>query len=249
MLSAGIAFLAYRKHALSRSGAVAATLVGTIAVTAGWAWAFLLVAFFISSTALSVVGARRKAQLVDPIVMKTGARDAWQVAANGGLFAAAAAGAIVSPSALWPAIGIGALSASTADTWGTELGTLLGGEPRSIVSGKHVPPGTSGGISLAGSAASLGGAAFIAILALLTGWDAPFHAILTGGVAGTLSDSLLGATVQERYWCDACAVPTEQRVHRCGHRSTRAGGISGLTNDGVNLLCSLVGALVALVMS
>lgn len=249
LLSGAISVVAYRTRALSRSGAIAAALVGTIAVSAGWSWGILLVAFFLSSTALSTIGAQRKAQLVDPILVKSGPRDAWQVLANGGVFAAAAAAFIVTPSAIWPAVGIGALAASTADTWATEVGTLLGGEPRSIVSGERVPPGTSGGISVAGSAASLGGAVFIAIMAPLTGWDAPFHAIASGGVAGSVADSLLGATAQERYWCDACGAPTEQPVHRCGERARRAGGIRGLNNDVVNLLCSFVGALVALVMS
>ena len=249
LLSAGISFLAYRTRALSRSGAIAATLVGTIAVTAGWSWGILLVAFFVSSIALSTVGARHKARLVEPIMMKTGPRDAWQVMANGGVFAAAAAAAVWSPSALLAAIGVGALAASTADTWGTEVGTLLGGDPRSIVSGKHVPVGTSGGISAAGSAASLGGAVFLAIMALLTGWDTPLHAIVAGGIAGALADSLLGATVQERYWCQACGARTERQIHHCGQRARRAGGISGFNNDGVNVLCSLVGALVALVMA
>lgn len=249
LLSAAISFLAYRKGALSRHGAFAAALVGMIAVSAGWGWAILLIAFFLSSIALSQVGARRRAQLVDSILAKSGARDAWQVIANGGLFTAAAAASISSPSTLWPTIGIGALAASTADTWATEVGTLLGGEPRSIVSGKRVHPGTSGGISAAGSAASLGGAAFIAVMALLTGWDTPFHAIIAGGVAGAVADSLLGATLQERYWCDACGAQTEQQVHRCGQRARPAGGIRGLNNDVVNVLCSFVGALVALVMS
>ncbi|HEU4747203.1 MAG TPA: DUF92 domain-containing protein [Gemmatimonadaceae bacterium] len=249
LLSAAIAVVAYRARALSRSGAIAATLVGITAVSAGWRWGVLLVAFFLSSTALSMIGARRKARLVDAILVKTGPRDAWQVLANGGIFGAAAAASIVSTSPSWSALGIGALAASTADTWATEVGTLLGGEPRSIVSGERVPPGTSGGISVAGSAASLAGAAFIAVLAPLTAWDAPFHAIAAGGVAGALVDSLLGATVQERYRCDACGAPTEQPVHRCGERARHAGGIRGLDNDGVNVLCSLVGALVALVMS
>ena len=249
LLAAAISFLAYRKGALSRDGALAAGVVGTIAASAGWSWAILLIAFFLSSIALSQIGAHRRAQLVGSILAKSGARDALQVIANGGLFTAAAAASIGSLSALWPTLGIGALAASTADTWATEVGTLLGSEPRSIVSGKRVHPGSSGGVSAAGSTASLGGAAFIAIIALLTDWDTPFHAIVAGGVAGSIADSVLGATVQERYWCEACSAQTEQQVHRCGQRATRAGGIRGVNNDVVNVLCSIVGALVALVMS
>lgn len=240
---------ARRVRALSPSGALAATIAGTVTIAAGWGWGILLVAFFLSGTALSRLGARRKAQLVGAIVAKGGERDGWQVMANGGLFTAAAALAFISPSPIWFAIGIGALAASAADTWATELGTLLGGEPRSIVSGERVPVGTSGGISLAGSAAALGGAAFMAIVATLLDWPVPVHAAIAGGVAGAFADSLCGAIVQERRWCDACRAPTERKVHACGTRTRHAGGIAGLDNDAVNLLCSFVGALVALMMS
>lgn len=198
---------------------------------------------------LSRLGARRKSDIVDAIVAKSGPRDAWQVLANGGLFTAAAAATIVSPSPIWTAIGIGALAASTADTWSTEIGTLLGGEPRSIVSGERVPAGTSGGITLRGSAAAVGGAAFVAIVGALLEWRVPIHVVLASGVAGALGDSLLGALIQERRWCDACRASTERSVHACGTRTTYAGGIAGLDNDVVNLLCSFVGALVALAMS
>ncbi|MDQ3674228.1 MAG: DUF92 domain-containing protein, partial [Gemmatimonadota bacterium] len=180
---------------------------------------------------------------------KTGARDAWQVVANGGLFAAAAAAAIVSPSPIWPIIAVGALAAATADTWATEIGTILGGEPRSIVSGRRVPVGASGGITLAGSAAAVAGAAFMAVVAALVDWQTGIAVIVASGVAGAVADSILGALVQERFWCDVCALPTEQSVHRCGTTASRAGGIAGVTNDAVNLFCSSVGALIALSLS
>ena len=46
----------------------------------------------------------------------------------------------------------------------------------------------------------------------------------------------------------ACERETEQVVHRCGTRTVEAGGWPWLTNDRVNLLCSLVGAAVALAL-
>jgi uncharacterized protein (TIGR00297 family) len=249
LASGGIAFWTLRVGALTRGGALAATLVGTVVVAAGWSWGVLLASFFVSSIALSRMGEPRKAQRVAGIVAKTGARDAWQVLANGGLFAGAAAAAILSPSSVWPAIGIGALSASAADTWGTEIGTLLGGEPRSIVSGRRVAAGASGGITLAGTAGTVGGAGVMALAAALTDWPVGIGVILVSGVVGAMTDSILGAVAQERFWCEACAMPTEQSIHRCGTITSRAGGFAGLNNDVVNLLCSLIGALVALVMS
>ncbi len=173
----------------------------------------------------------------------------WQVLANGGVFTAAALASIVSPAQVWLAIAIGALAAATADTWATEVGTLFGGDPRSIISGKTVPAGTSGGVTLVGTAAAVGGAAFMAILATLVGWSVPIRVALAAGVAGALADSLAGAMLQERRWCSACRAPTERAVHVCGTRTGRIGGIAGFDNDVVNLLCSFVGALVALLMS
>jgi uncharacterized protein (TIGR00297 family) len=202
----------------------------------------------LSGIGLSRVGARRKAERIDAIVAKNRSRDLWQVLANGGLFAAAAVASIVSPAPVWLAIGIGALAASAADTWATEIGTLLGGEPRSVISGKTLPAGTSGGVTIAGSAAAVGGAAFIAIAASLVGWPQPFYVAVASGIAGAFADSLAGALIQERRWCSACRAPTERTVHVCGTRTGRVGGIAGFDNDVVNLVCSFAGALVALLM-
>lgn len=226
-----------------------AVVSGTVAIAAGWSWGILLMAFFVSAIALSKLGARRKMEIARGIVAKTGERDVWQVVANGGLFTAAAVASLVSPSPIWLAIGIGAIAASAADTWATELGTLFGGVPRSIVSGRRVPAGTSGGITLAGSVASVGGAAFMAIVAVLVQWPIPSLVIVASGVAGALADSLSGGLIQERRWCNACSAATEQAVHVCGTRTKRVGGIAGFDNDVVNLVCSFVGALVALLMA
>ncbi len=126
------------------SGAVAATLIGTLAIAAGWGWGLLLLSFFVSSSALSKVGAGRKTERTDSIVEKGSERDAKQVLANGGVFAAAAVGQILLSSPIWYVVAAGALAASAADTWATEVGTLAGGEPVSIISLKRVPVGTSG---------------------------------------------------------------------------------------------------------
>ncbi|PJH75824.1 MAG: DUF92 domain-containing protein, partial [Anaerolineae bacterium CG_4_9_14_0_8_um_filter_58_9] len=59
-----IAFLAYRARSLSRSGAYAAVLVGTLIFgLGGWQWAIILLTFFISSSALTRLFGKRKAAL------------------------------------------------------------------------------------------------------------------------------------------------------------------------------------------
>jgi uncharacterized protein (TIGR00297 family) len=196
-----------------------------------------------------MLGSGRKAAILEPVVAKSGNRDGWQVAANGGLFTAVAAAALFSPSPIWIAAGAGSLAAASADTWATELGTLFGKEPRSMITGERVPAGTSGGVTLIGWVAAVGGAALIAAGAWLVHWPVPIHAVVAGGLAGAVADSLAGATIQERRWCDACSVSTERRVHGCGTVTRHEGGVGGFDNDAVNLLGSVVGALVTLVLS
>lgn len=234
---------------LSTSGALAGTVVGAIALAGGWSWGILLVTHFIVASALSRLGGKRKARLIGAVVEKGDRRDAKQVLANGGVYALAAIAHMVSHTGAWYAVGIGALAASAADTWATEIGTLFGRNPRLIVSGQPVPAGTSGGVSLVGTIASLGGALFIAAGAALARWPVPFTAVALGGLAGAMADSLLGATLQTRRWCDVCAKPTERPVHNCGNQTRRTGGLRGFDNDAVNAVCSGVGALVTLLLS
>ena len=242
-------FGAHRMRALSTSGAFAGMVVGTIALTAGWSWGILLVAHFITASALSKLGEKRKARRIGTVVEKGDRRDAKQVLANGGAYALAAIAYMVSHTHAWYAVAIGALSASAADTWATEIGTLAGHNPRSIVSGQPVPAGTSGGVSVIGTIASLGGALFIASGAAIARWPVPFTAVVLGGLAGAMADSMLGATLQTRRWCDVCSKPTERPVHNCGNPTRRTGGLRGFDNDAVNAVCSGVGALITLLLS
>lgn len=249
MLATSVALGALRTRTLSTSGAIAGIGTGAVAITAGWSWGILLLLLFISASALSRFGERRKADLVYPVVEKRRDRDAGQVLANGGVFLLAALAFLAFPSAAWHAVGIGALAASAADTWATEVGTLSSAKPISITSGQRVPTGTSGGITMLGTLAGLSGAIFMALGATVAGWPVSFAAVLIGGMAGAVSDSVLGATLQTRRWCDRCAESTERLVHSCNTPTMYAGGIRGFNNDVVNAVCSGVGALVCLLLS
>jgi uncharacterized protein (TIGR00297 family) len=243
-LGATVAYVAWLARALTTSGAVAAAVAGTVAVGAGWSWAVVLIAYFVTSTLLSRFRAAERTALVAGRIDKEGPRDAAQVLANGGVFVLAAAGYWASPDALWYSLGAAALAASAADTWATELGSLARATPRSILDGRRVAPGTSGGITAQGLAAAISGAAFAAATVWLVRWPTlAVIASLVGGVIGSLLDSLLGAALQVRRWCAACGCDTEQRTHRCGTATTVTGGLRWLDNDGVNALSTLGGAL------
>ncbi|HJU66472.1 MAG TPA: DUF92 domain-containing protein [Gemmatimonadaceae bacterium] len=247
VIAAVITALARRASALSTGGAIAAMIVGTMAIAAGWDWALLLLAFFISSSALSRLGSQVKEARTRGMLDKQGPRDSRQVAANGALFTLAALLFLIDPWPGWGAAGAGALATATADTWGTEVGVLSRSQPRSITTFQPVQVGQSGGVSPLGLVATLAGAALISALAWLVGWGVSIaSAALAGGVAGAVSDSLLGALWQGRRRCPHCDALTERRVHHCGARTLHRSGAAWLDNDGVNALAGALGVAVTL---
>jgi len=247
-----IAYLAYRAHSLNQSGAIAATVVGTVVFgLGGLQWAILLLIFFITSSALSRLFKKRK-QGLDEKFSKGHERDAGQVFGNGGL-----ATACVLAHALYPESTIGwvgfaaALAAVNADTWATELGVLNPTSPIMITDlRKRVEKGTSGGISLFGTFASLLGAFIIALPASFFTDNWSLLSIVTlAGLCGSLFDSLLGATVQAMYYCPTDNKETEKHpLHTCGTQTVHIRGWKWLDNDWVNFACGVFGVLIAVLL-
>jgi uncharacterized protein (TIGR00297 family) len=254
LLAILIALLAWRAGSLSGSGAWAAVLTGGLIFgLGGLPWAVLLLTFFISSSALSRAFGRRKAALAEKY-SKGSRRDWGQVLANGGLGALLATGYALTPGQEWLWVAFaGAMAAVNADTWATELGVLSAVPPRLITTGQKVERGASGGVTLAGTLAALGGAALIGIAAAVfspaVGWFYRLSVIILGGLAGSIFDSLLGATVQAIYRCPTCNKETERHpTHTCGSQTVQVRGWSWINNDVVNFACSLMGAIVAAVI-
>jgi uncharacterized protein (TIGR00297 family) len=251
LAATAIAMAARHAQSLSGSGGLAAVAVGTAAVTAGWGWGALLVLYFVSSSALTHAGAVEKDRRIGGVVAKGGPRDALQVFANGGVFALCALtirSGWADPRA-FSAAAVGALAAAAADTWATELGVLFGGTPRALPGLHPVPPGTSGAVSLAGTAGMVVGALAVALAARALALIDAVAVITVAGCAGALADTLIGATLQERRWCDPCNLETERRVHDCGAPTRRVRGVAVLDNDAVNLMATLVGAATALLLA
>lgn len=256
LLAVLIGYLAYRAHSLSRSGAFAATLVGGVIFgMGGWQWAVLLLTFFITSSALTRAFKKRKHGL-DEKFSKGGQRDAGQVFGNGGLATLFAGLHFFMPDAPWVWVAFAAcLAAVNADTWATELGVLSKSAPRMVTNlAKEVEKGTSGGISLIGTAAALAGSALIGILAMLVSpypftWTLAF-AVTLAGFLGCMFDSFLGGTIQAIYHCPTCNKETEQHpLHTCGSQTTLQRGLPWLDNDLVNLGCAIFGVAVALMLT
>ena len=243
-----IAFVAFRLRTLNTSGFIAAAIVGFIIFgMGGWQWAIALMLFFISSSVLTKAFTKRKAGLNEKF-SKGGRRDAGQVLGNGGLatFFALLHWFFPQSPIPWFAFII-TLAAVNADTWATEIGVLNPRPPRLITNmNRVVEKGTSGGISLFGTAGSFIGSAVIALVGVFASPYPIAQPIFTlailsiSGLAGSMFDSLLGATVQAIYRCPDCEKETERHpLHTCGANTHLIRGWHWLNNDLVNFSCSI----------
>lgn len=251
-----VAGAAYWKQSLSLSGMLAAAVMGTIYFGAGNAfWFGILLLFFISSSLLSKLRQEHKAEL-ELTYDKTGRRDAGQVFANGGIGMVVVLLNAIHPHLLWEFLFVGVMATVTSDTWATEIGTLSRKAPRSVLTGRKLPTGASGGVSLAGTLAAAGGGIFIGAASWLLQYSAGMNgrsfgllalAGLLGGLAGAFADSILGATVQRMNRCAVCGREVEGSEH-CGVPTAHFRGWQWMNNDAVNSISSLIGGTVALVL-
>jgi uncharacterized protein (TIGR00297 family) len=250
-LAIAVALLAWRVGALAASGAWAALVVGFFVFSFGGVpWAVLLLTFFISSSALSKLSTTRKKQLSEKFA-KGSRRDWGQVLANGGVSAFLALVQPLQPEALWPWLAFaGAMATVNADTWATELGVLSPKCPRLIISGRKVDRGTSGGVSLTGSVATLAGALVVALMGKIftpeLSWLIAVVGVSLAGFVGAFFDSLLGATVQAIYYDPVREKETERRIFmEDGQLAGPVRGWEWMNNDVVNFLSSIFGAFVS----
>jgi len=257
---AGIAFgaLAYAGRALNEQGALAGGLMAASFVLWGdVTWIVPALTFFVLSSALSFVRRSTKSNLEARVAKEGTRRDAVQVLANGGVAWLLLGATLLAPGALLAAGSadehtlyvafLGAVAAAAADTWGTELGTAGVARPWSLRTGKRVPPGTSGAISPVGTLATLLGAFSVAGAALAVGGIsmAMTVVVVAAGCAGSLVDSLVGATLQARYQNPITGELTERRP-RPADRPVR--GLAAIDNDVVNAIATAAGATVAVLL-
>jgi len=104
---------------------------------------------------------------------------------------------------------VAALAEATADTVSSEIGqALASSRPHAsllsttilITSGRTVPPGTNGGISLAGTVAGTLAAFFVIVFSPFAYTYGPALCIFAGAFSGLIFDSILGATVERKGW-------------------------------------------------
>ncbi len=222
--SVAASFVAWRLGALSTDGAAAAVVVGTaVAGAGGWSWAALLVLFVAAASLASALPPRPHPPR----------RSARQVVANGGVACLAALAHGLGVAGLEAAFAA-AVCAAWADTWATEFGVRFGGRPRRLVDLRPVERGTSGGVTVVGTAAGLFAAVCCGLAAQALGL-APAAGTTLAGTVGMLADSLLGATVQAEFRCARCGRTSEDPNCECGGRGQRVRGLAGWDNHWTNL--------------
>ncbi|WP_071891097.1 DUF92 domain-containing protein [Hymenobacter sp. PAMC 26628] len=220
LLGAGMAY-STRTGKLTRAAAGTGGLLGLLIYGgAGFGGLGLLALFFGLGSAASAWQGPTKRRLGLAEANK-GRRTAGQVLANAGV-----AGLLGAVAACYPAQAplarlmlAGSFAAATADTLASELGNVYGRRYYNVLTWRPDVRGENGVVSLEGTLLGLAGSALVAgLYGLCFGWGPSVGWLLVAGTAGNLADSVLGATLERRQL---------------------------VSNNTVNLLNTLVGALVA----
>ncbi|WP_418931286.1 DUF92 domain-containing protein, partial [Gordonibacter pamelaeae] len=208
LLSGAVALAALRLGLLTVPGALGAVGVGALAfVFGGWPLWLLLMWFFGSSNVASRL-MRRWRGGAQAARKRSGPRKLRQVLANSVPFLACALAYAATGEAWFLIVAAGALAASTADTWASEVGMYSRKPPVNIVTREPMQRGLSGGVSPLGLAATTVGAVSSAFLAMLLfhafGFAVPtgptaFLFVIACGIVGSVVDSFLGVLLQAKY--------------------------------------------------
>ena len=247
LLSSALAGLALWKKALTTGGLILAWVLAVIITCCGGFSAFIvLAAVFVFTIAAGKISGKVREIVERELHAKTGKRDAVQILCN--VFVGALClllNALTRRDVFLWAYG-GAMAASLADSMASELGVLSKHSPRDILTLRPVQKGLSGGVTLTGLAASLLGAVVIGGLCLLLRGAVPaiLPDVAAAGFFAAVCDSILGSALQVKYRCPVCGALTEKKKH-CDAPGSPERGLPRITNDTVNFINNVLGALAA----
>ena len=214
-----LGFITYYRKSLDLFGSAVMIIMGIVIIfSAGTNWLLLIILFLV----MSLVATRYSKKYKRSLGQFEGGRTSKNVISNGvvACFMAAFGGYYLPFVAGF----IGAIATATADTLASEIG-VLDQNPRLITTFQKVDPGTNGAVSTLGTAVGIFGAAIIGFASYLLGiMSNPLIAITVAIISGTVGcfmDSILGALFENR---------------------------GMITNEHVNLLATIVGALVGIVL-
>jgi len=191
-----------------------------VIIFGGIGWFLVIVAFFGGGSLAAQIGYEKKIKR-GSAQDNGGLREAKNVLANGLIAVLCVLGFAMGSDFIIPremfvfAFG-GAVSAAMADTISSEIG-LLFRNPRLITTLKMVEYGTNGGVTFHGTFAGILGAVLIAgVMEVFVGVGIlGMVVIVFGGFFGMMMDSLLGATVEDKF----------------------------MSNEGVNFMSTVTGAI------
>ena len=155
---------------MSLSGAIGGAIVGIViyAGAGARAWLLLLITFVVASIT-SRLGLKRK-MLLGIAEERGGRRGAGNAFANCGVAAIAAVAAVTTPYRAESLLALtAALTAGGSDTVASEIGKAWGRSTFLVTSFGRVKPGTSGAMSLEGTAAGIVAAFALAAIAVELG--------------------------------------------------------------------------------
>jgi uncharacterized protein (TIGR00297 family) len=219
------------KKLLTPAGITHAWVLGVVIWgSLGWRGYAVIMFYFLVGSAITRVGMAEK-QAMGIAEKRDGARgpeNVWGSALTGTGCALGVLGAgYLGESRLVPILVLGyvaSLSTKLSDTCASEIGKAYGRSTFLITTLKPVPRGTEGAVSLEGTIAGIVGSIALAVLALglgmINSWGL-ICAIIAAFVATNI-ESVIGATVQNKF--------------------------AWLTNEIVNFINTLIGAIVAMAL-
>ena len=143
-------------------------IAGTISVIVGVEYMAALLAFYISASYLTKIGAEKKKRQEEDYKIG-GERNVFQVLATCGIGTLVAFLVILFSPMNEETLIVCRLCyvchycVVNGDTWASELGSIYGGIPRLITNMAKVPPGTNGGVTPVGFLVSFLGGSFVTL--------------------------------------------------------------------------------------
>lgn len=201
-ITAAFALLAWAARGVTRSGALAGAAASFILTAQEPKLFLVLLTVFLLTLGATKLGKLRKQEL--HAAEGPRGRSAAQVTSNLGLAMLVIALGLANELLL----SIAVMAEVAADTCSSEFGMAFPGKTVLITTGKAVPAGINGGISLRGTAAALVAAAVVSGAGMLLHLMTIHQAVIAmaAGFAGMLVDSLLGALVEARGYLNNDAV-------------------------------------------
>jgi uncharacterized protein (TIGR00297 family) len=217
-----VAILGWVARKVTVAGAIAGAVIGlAVWLGAGWqAWSLLFISFAVAALTTRLGHARKASLGIDED--RGGRRGPGNAIANTGVFAWAAALSIgLANRDLAILAGVAAMTTAASDTVASEIGKAFGRTTYSWMPIRRVRAGTSGAVSLEGTAAGILAALLLAAFAAAVGLvpSAAIPVIVIAATLASFAEGALAARFEKDGW---------------------------LNNDVLNFLNSAIGASIAL---